>query len=116
MRMLVGCLALVVAWGGDESSEGAAGRGGGGWGVKAEAGRASGGSGAGAGSGGMGGARSETGMIELVPNVIAGQQLTAAGGTAGIGSSGSALRIGSPSASNLLSLKYYVMSIRLCED
>jgi hypothetical protein len=64
------------------------------------------------GSGGQGG-NPPTGMIKLVPNVVAGKRT---GGTGGVGSQESALRVGTPTASTLLSLKYYVTSIQLCED
>ena len=37
-------------------------------------------------------------------------------GSGGVGSQQSALRVGTPSATSLLSLKYYVTSIQLCED
>ena len=41
--------------------------------------------------------------IRIVPNVVAGTQT-------------SAVRIGSPAATNLHSLKYYIMSIQLCQN
>jgi len=53
-------------------------------------------------------------MIKLVPNIVAGKQT--GGGSGGVGSQQSALRIGTVSATTLLSLKYYVTSIQLCED
>ena len=73
----------------------------------------SGGTAGGGGSSGAGGV--QRGMIKLVPNVVAGQQL-GGGGSGGIGSQQSALRVGIPNATTLLSLKYYVTSIQLCED
>jgi hypothetical protein len=51
---------------------------------------------------GCGGASSKA-KIRLVPNVIAGSQT-------------SAIRIGSPAATNLHSLKYYITTIQLCQD
>ena len=41
--------------------------------------------------------------IRIMPNVVAGTQT-------------SAVRIGSPAATNLHSLKYYIMSIQLCQN
>jgi hypothetical protein len=76
-----------------------------------------GGAGTGAGKGGGGGGGGNAmpmGMIKLVPNVIAGKQSASSDGN--ISSSQSALRVGSPTAMTLLSLKYYVTSIQLCED
>jgi hypothetical protein len=118
MRFLLACLLLLTACGDDEGAGGAAGGGAAGRGA---AGRVAGSGGAGASgqngdAGKAGGAGGGLGKIELVANVIAGTQMATTDGTAGIGSSGSALRIGSPSASNLISLKYYVTSIQLCED
>jgi hypothetical protein len=52
------------------------------------------------------------GMIQMVPNVVAGSHL----GDGTPGQSQSALRIGSPSATDLKSLKYYIISIQLCEE
>jgi hypothetical protein len=56
-----------------------------------------------------------TGKIRLVPNVVAGTQTSAA--TAGDTTvRRSALRVGSPTATNIQSLKYYISSIQLCQD
>jgi hypothetical protein len=52
------------------------------------------------------------GMIRMVPNVVAGSNL----GDGTPGESESALRVGSPSATDLKSLKYYITSIQMCEQ
>ena len=98
----------AAASGGKGGSGGAAvgGRGG----QSAAGGR--GGTGAQGGSGG--GAAATRGVIEIVPNVVAGKQKST--GSGGVGSQSSALRVGSPSATTLKSLKYYITSIQLCED
>jgi hypothetical protein len=54
-----------------------------------------------------------TGSIKLVPNVVAGKRTP---GGEGVGSQSFALRVGTPSATTLQSLKYYITSIQLCED
>jgi hypothetical protein len=144
MRLLLACLLLVGFGCGDDDSPGS-GDGGaatsGGAGSSGKSGSSAAGSGAGGkgasgmtGSGGKsgsgpgqsgtggksgaggggGGSGPKLGMIKLVPNVIAGKQT--GGGAGGVGSQQNALRVGSPSATTLLSLKYYITSIQLCED
>jgi hypothetical protein len=54
--------------------------------------------------------------IRMVPNVVAGTQSLSKSGQGAVGAQGSALRIGSPTASNLRSLKYYITGIQLCQD
>lgn len=137
MRILLACVLLIsvglgVGCGDDDPSGpgdgGAAGSSGGGSGSSGKGGSGSAGKGGSSGQGasgmsgagkggssgnaGMGGAM---GMIKLVPNVIAGKQ-TGTAGSGGVGSQQSSLRIGTVSATTLLSLKYYVTSIQLCED
>lgn len=61
--------------------------------------------------------QSSTVKVHLLPNVIAGaQDGTATSQLAGVSARTSALRIGSPAATNLKSLKYYVISIQICQD
>src|SRR3954451_12618668 len=131
MRLLLACLLVVAVGCGDDDSPGqgdggAAASGGAGSsgksgshsGAGGSAGKGASGTSAGAGrsgSGGVGGKAGATlGMIKLVPNIVAGTQ-TSSGGS-GVGSQQNALRVGSPSATTLLSLKYYIISIQLCED
>jgi len=124
-RLVLACLLTACSGCGDDEPSrpdhdaGAAASGGAG--TTGNAGRSGGGTGGTGGRGGTGGSGgtsgsrgSKMGMIRLVPNVIAGKQ--EGGGTGGVGSQQSALRVGSPSATTLLSLKYYVTSIQLCED
>jgi hypothetical protein len=142
MRLLLACLLLVVLGCGDDDSSspdagaGAAASGGagasgrpGGPAVAGSGGQSASGMTGGAGHPGSGGAGGESGssgtggagagaklgMIRLVPNVVAGKQ-NGSGGSGGVGSQQSALRVGSPNATTLLSLKYYITSIQLCED
>jgi hypothetical protein len=143
MRLLLACLLLVGFGCGDDDSSspdggaGAAASGGAGAsgksggpavsggsggkgasGMTGSAGRAGssgvGGKSGGSGTGGAGGGGAKMGMIKLVPNVVAGKQNST--GTGGVGSQQSALRVGTPNATTLLSLKYYITSIQLCED
>lgn len=142
MRLLLACLLLVGFGCGDDDSPatgdgGAAASGGagssgksgspavnGGTGGKGGSGTTGGGGKSGSGGGGTGGKSgagsggagggAKLGMIKLVPNVVAGKQTSSSSG--GVGSQQNALRVGSPSATTLLSLKYYVTSIQLCED
>jgi hypothetical protein len=51
--------------------------------------------------------------IRMVPNVVAGTQSAL---HAGVGEATSESRIGSPLAINLMSLKYYITGIQLCQD
>jgi hypothetical protein len=125
--LLIVCLLLVgcgsseddPAGGGGGGGKGgeSAGRGGSGGMDESDSGRGGaggGGSGGRAGSGGSGGGDARRGMIRLVPNIVAGSRTGS--DSSGIGSSQSALRVGSPSAATLLSLKYYVTSIQLCQQ
>jgi hypothetical protein len=57
-----------------------------------------------------------TGKIRLIPNVVAGTQALKSNTGAKTGSQESAIRVGSPSAMNLISLKYYITSIQLCQN
>ena len=67
----------------------------------------------GGGSDGPGpGSGGRTGRIRLVPNVVAGSTTSAVAGA--LAQAG--IRVGSPAATNLRSLKYYVTSIQLCQD
>jgi hypothetical protein len=74
-----------------------------------------------AANGGGGGERggdehpTPSGMIRIVPNIVAGSQIGTPGGS-GVGVKSEALRIGTPSATTLYSLKYYIISIQLCQD
>jgi|GEM_PF-1376584 len=109
----------AAAKGGSGGKGGAGGRGGqGGQGGKPTGGAGgnyggSGGAGGhSGGSGGQGGGPA-TGSIKLIPNVVAGKRMSSGGG---IGSQSSALQVGTPTASTLQSLKYYITSIQLCED
>jgi hypothetical protein len=52
----------------------------------------------------------------MVPNVVAGEQVALEASEGAVAKQTSALRIGSPSARNLRSLKYFISSIQLCED
>jgi hypothetical protein len=105
--------------GGSAASNGSSGKGGSGTsgigGRSGGSGNGSGGMGGNSGTGGGGSGGTKMGMIKLVPNIVAGRQ-QGSGGSGGVGSQQSALRVGSPSATTLLSLKYYVTSIQLCED
>ena len=65
-------------------------------------------------SGGCGGDGARTGRIRMVPNVVAGAQSGI--GTAALTLQQQAVRIGTPQASTLRSLKYYVTSIELCQN
>jgi len=105
----------AAAKGGSGGKGGAGGKGGGGQGGSHSSGGKGGSGGAGGHSGGSGGAGGSpaTGSIKLVPNVVAGKRTQGGGG---IGSQASALRVGTPSATTLQSLKYYITSIQLCED
>jgi hypothetical protein len=94
---------------GSGGSHASASAGGGGQGGAA----ANGGSQGGGGSGGE--HQSSSGMIRIVPNIVAGSQIGAPGGS-GVGVKSEALRIGTPSATTLYSLKYYITSIQLCQD
>jgi hypothetical protein len=67
------------------------------------------------GASGGGGAGAATGTIRLTPNVIAGTR-AGAPGTSPLVISPSALRVGSATAHTLQSLKYYISSIRLCQN
>ena len=75
------------------------------------AGTSAGGNGANAGAGGHTAALPS---LSIVPNVIAGKQMTAA--SQNIGSSMFSQRVGTVSGTSLQSLKYYVTSIQLCEE
>jgi hypothetical protein len=55
-----------------------------------------------------------TNTIRMVPNVVAGTQTGA--NAHGVGVAESALRIGSPSGTDLKSLKYFITGIQLCQD
>ena len=58
-----------------------------------------------------------TAKIRMTPNVIAGAQSAAVASEAGgLTAQRSAIRVGSPTAMDLKSLKYYVSSIQLCQD
>jgi hypothetical protein len=58
-----------------------------------------------------------TAKIRLIPNVIAGTQASTAEATgSGLTAQRSGLRVGSPTAMDLKSLKYFVSSIQLCQD
>ena len=58
-----------------------------------------------------------TAKIRMTPNVIAGAQASALASEAGgLTAQRSAIRVGSPSAMDLKSLKYYISSIQLCQD
>jgi hypothetical protein len=140
MRLLLACLLLVACGSDDHAGAGSSGSGAGGTnaaghtgGAHASAGAqsagrsggdpsagssASGRSGAagsgGASAGASGSAGSTVGKIRLVPNVVAGTQASGTG--AGAGPIAEALRIGSPTGTTLMSLKYYIYSIQLCED
>jgi hypothetical protein len=61
---------------------------------------------------GPGGGGGRTGRIRLVPNVVAGASTSAV--ASALAQAG--IRVGSPAATNLRSLKYYVTSIQLCQD
>jgi hypothetical protein len=146
MRYLLACCLLLVACGDDDAAGGpsdagaagaragrSAGTGGVGAGTSGaggtrtiagrngeagSGGRATGGSEASAGTHASGGAgaHATTGTIRLVPNIVAGTQKASGNGTAGIGSSESGLRVGSATGTTLHSLKYYIISIQLCEN
>jgi hypothetical protein len=73
------------------------------------------GQGGGSGAGAGGSPAATTGTIRLVPNVVAGVQ-PGKGSTLPLVLNPTALRIGSPSALSLQSLKYYISSIQLCQD
>jgi hypothetical protein len=66
----------------------------------------------------MGGCESSSSLakIRMLPNVVAGQQTGASPLDGSVAEQSSALRIGSPLASNLKSLKYYITGITLCQD
>jgi hypothetical protein len=57
-----------------------------------------------------------TSKIRMTPNVVAGTQAGSAAKSQGVGAAQSALRIGSPSGTDLKSLKYYITGIQLCQD
>lgn len=58
-----------------------------------------------------------TAKIRMTPNVIAGAQAAAVAAEAGgLTAQRSAIRVGSPAAMDLKSLKYYVSSIQLCQN
>jgi len=82
--------------------------GGGGGGATATAGRSGANSNAGAG-----GHTAVIPSLRIVPNVIAGTQMSTTGQN--IGSSAFSQRVGTVSGTSLHSLKYYVQSIQLCE-
>jgi len=83
-------------------------------GTQASAGRAGGASGT-SGKGGAAGQSASPASLRLTPNVIAGKQ-TSSTSNANIGSGAFSQRVGTASGTSLLSLKYYVQSIQLCED
>jgi hypothetical protein len=60
--------------------------------------------------------QSGTAKIRLLPNVVAGAQPGAADRTDGVSAVQAALAVGSPSATDLKSLKYYITGIQLCQD
>ena len=115
--VLVGCGAGSMGasppagTGGSPGSAGAAGHAGGpGQGP-------AGGQGGSTGGGGMPAAMPlpTTGSIRLVPNIVAGTQGSKPTALPLLLSNPTALRIGSPAATNLQSLKYYITSIQLCQ-
>lgn len=132
-RILAACFAIALGCGDDSDPSnhggagghsgsaavgGSGGKGGGG----GQGGKASGGTGGSHGGGGGKGGQlggggqgngNETGSIKLVPNVVAGKRNSSGGG---IGSQSNALQVGTPTATTLQSLKYYITSIQLCED
>jgi hypothetical protein len=99
--------------GGSSGKGGAGGKGGQGGDPSGGAGGKGGGGSSGKGGTGGQGGNTATGSIKLVPNVVAGKRTSSGGG---IGSQSSALQVGTPTASTLQSLKYYITSIQLCED
>jgi hypothetical protein len=54
--------------------------------------------------------------IRMVPNVVAGTQTASGSSEGSVAGASAALRIGSPRAMNLKSLKYFINSIQLCQD
>ncbi|HEY4392961.1 MAG TPA: hypothetical protein VGP64_02815, partial [Polyangia bacterium] len=57
-----------------------------------------------------------TAKILMTPNVIAGTSTGATAQSGGLTAQRSPLSVGSPSAMDLKSLKYYISSIQLCQD
>ncbi|HEY2732476.1 MAG TPA: hypothetical protein VGI70_00750 [Polyangiales bacterium] len=62
------------------------------------------------------GCQASSAKIRMVPNVVAGKQASLDSSAGSVAGQSAALRIGSPSAMNLKSLKYFISSIQLCQD
>jgi len=58
----------------------------------------------------------ESAKIRLIPNVIAGAQADATATSGGLTARTGAIRVGSGTAADLQSLKYFINSIQLCQD
>jgi hypothetical protein len=62
------------------------------------------------------GCQASTAKIRMVPNVVAGQQAALDTSEGPVAKQSAALRVGSPTGSNLRSLKYYITGIQLCQE
>ncbi|HEX4354842.1 MAG TPA: hypothetical protein VHZ95_18050 [Polyangiales bacterium] len=62
------------------------------------------------------GCQASTAKVRMVPNVVAGTQAALDSSSGMVAGQSAPLRIGSPTAMNLKSLKYFISSIQLCQD